>query len=76
MARAKKKTATKSKKSAPRAKAKKAEVTEVDQQGVEIVKSGMDIDDGIVIGAGLVTLGAWVLIYMAGSNYGIPAAGG
>ncbi|MBK8978247.1 MAG: hypothetical protein IPM29_20270 [Planctomycetes bacterium] len=71
MARAKKAAApTRTAKPAAATRAKKAEVSIVDDQGVEIVKKGMDIDDGIVIGAGLVTLGAWVLIYMAGSNYG------
>lgn len=53
-------------------KAPKAEVTMVDETGVEIVKKGLSIDDGIVIGAGLVTLGAWVMMMMAGQNYTIP----
>lgn len=58
---------------APKKAAKaKAEVTMVDDEGVEIVKKGLTLDDGIVIGAGLVTLGAWVMMMMAGQDYAPP----
>lgn len=53
-------------------KAPKAEVKMVDEDGIEVVKKGLSIDDGIVIGAGIVTLGAWVMMMMAGQNYAPP----
>lgn len=64
MARAKKQPAAKK---AP--KQKKAEVHEVDADGVEVAKGGMDFEDSIVITTALALVGAVVMMYMVVENY-------
>lgn len=64
MARAKKQPAPKK---AP--KQKKAEVHEVDAEGVEIAKGGMDFEDSIVITTTLALIGAVVMMAMVVDHY-------
>ncbi|MCC6783077.1 MAG: hypothetical protein IT457_09555 [Planctomycetes bacterium] len=51
------------------APAKKAEVRTLDADGVEVVKSGMGFEDGIVLTTFLLLLGAVVSAYFVYSRY-------
>lgn len=64
MARAKKKAPAKRE-----AKQKKAQVREVDQEGVEVVQGGMTFEDGIVFTTTVLLIAACVLAYFAAQRY-------
>ena len=51
------------------AKQKKAEVQEVDADGIEVAKGGMDFEDSIVITTALALAGAFAMMWMAAEAY-------
>ena len=65
----KKKTAEPAGRSAKPARAKKAEVRNVDADGIEEVKSGLSFEEGIVLTTTLLLIGCVVLVSMALGRY-------
>lgn len=50
-------------------RAKKAEVREVDEQGIEEVKGGLTFEDGIVLTTTLLLVGCMILVIAALGRY-------